>query len=207
MSEREPIEHEATHTTSLAVWDLTSPVVIGCRTTLKVGVACPAGCDLTGTWIDVYNETGARVGGGKLGSVPWPATTALYWAELDLAAPEVEGDQSWSFHATTPEPPHGQATSIVRFVASRPPEHRVTLEVIDKASGIPLTGVELRVGRFRAATNEAGIAYVEVPAGTCEVCAFKIGYDILSSTAHIIGDTTIRLEVAVAPEPVQPYWM
>jgi hypothetical protein len=39
------------------------------------------------------------------------------------------------------------------------------------------------------------------------VCAWKISYDVLSSTAHVAADTTIHLEVAVAPEPEQPYWM
>jgi hypothetical protein len=204
VSEREEI---ASHETSFAVWDLASPVVAGRRATLKVGIACPSGCDLAGTRIDVYDETGARVGGGSLGSSPWPATTALYWAELDVAAPEAEGDHSWSLQATAPEPSHGHASSIVRFVASRPPEHRVTLEVIEKGSGAPVTGVELRLGRFRAATNEAGIAQVEVPGGTYEVCAWKIGYDVLSRTADIADDTTIHLEVAAAPEPQQPYWM
>jgi hypothetical protein len=222
MSEREEIASPNLHTTSLAVWDFASPVVAGRRATLKVGIACSSGCDLTGTRIDVYDEAGARVGGGSLGSAPWPATIALYWAELEVAAPEAEGGHSWSLQATAPldqargalsdsrkasEPSHGHATSMVRFVASRPPEHRVTLEVIDRGSAVPLTGVELRLGRFRATTNEAGIARVEVPGGTYEVCAWKIGYDVLSSTAHVTGDTTIRLEVAVAPEPEQPYWM
>lgn len=204
MSEREEI---APHETSLAVWDLASPVVAGRRATLKVGIACRSGCDLTGTRIDIYNETGTKVGGGTLGAVPWPATTALYWAELDVAAPEAQGDHAWSFHTSAPKPPHGHATSIVRFVAVRPPEHRVTVEVIEKDSGVPLTGVELRLGRFRAATNEAGIAHVELPGGTYEVCAWKIGYDMLSTTAHVAADTTIHLEVAVAPEQKQPYWM
>jgi hypothetical protein len=195
------------HTTSLAVWDFASPVVAGRRATLKVGIACPSGCDLTGTRIDVYTETGARVGGAGVGSTPWPSTTALYWAELDVAAPEAEGEHSWRLQATAPEPSHGHATSMVRFVTVRPPEHRVTFEVIDKGSGAPLGGVELRLGRFRAATNEAGIAHVEVPGGTYEVCGWKIGYDVLARTAHVTGDTTIHLEVAAAPEPEQPYWL
>ena len=194
------------HTTSLAFWDLTSPVVAGRRATLKVGVACPSGCDLTGTRIDVYNETGTRVGGGRLGSEPWPATAALYWVELDLAAPDAEGDHAWSLQAM-PEPPHLHATSTLSIVAVRPPEHRVTLEVIEKGSGAPLPRVELRVGRFRAATNDAGIAHVEVPGGTYEVCGWKLGYDLLSSTVLVSGDTTIHLEVEVALEPEQPYWM
>jgi hypothetical protein len=195
------------HATSLAVWDLASPVVAGRRATLKVGVACPSGCDLTGTRIDLYNETGTSVGGGSLGSEPWPATAALYWVELDVAVPDAEGDHAWSLQATTPQPLHVHAASTVRFVAVRPPEHRVTLEVIDKGSGAPLPRVELRVGRFRAATNDAGIAHVEVPGGAYEVCGWKLGYHLLSSTVHVSGDTTIHLEGEVALEPEQPYWM
>lgn len=194
------------HTTSLAVWDLASPVVAGRRATLKVGVACPSGCNLTGTRIDVFDETGMRVGSGSLGSEPWPATSALYWVELDVPAPDAEGDHGWSL-TTTSELPHVHAASTLRIVAVRPPEHRVTLEVIEKGSGAPLTRVELRVGRFRAATNEAGIAHVEVPGGAYEVCAWKIGYDVLSSRVHVSGDTTIHLEVEAAPAPEQPYWM
>jgi len=199
--------NEENHEISLAVWDVPSPVIAGRRATLKAGITCPSGCDLTGTRIDVYDETGARVGAGEAGSVPWPATDALYWAELEVSAPGREGDHSWTVEATSPEPPHDRATSIVRFVASRPPEHRVTLEVIEKGSGVPLGGVEVRLGGFRAATNEAGVACVEVPGGTHEVCAWKIGYDLLSSTTHVAGDTTIHLEVAAAPESEQPYWM
>jgi hypothetical protein len=127
--------------------------------------------------------------------------------ELDLAAPEAEGDHAWNLRATTMEPPHEPATSTVRFVAVAPPEHRVTLIVIDKSSGVPLTGVELRVGRFRATTNEGGVAHVDVPGGTYEVCAWKIGYDLLSNRTHIASDTTIHLEVTTSPEPEQPYWM
>ena len=210
MSGPEPIaspEPGDAHTTSLAVWDLASPVIAGRRATLKVGVACPCACDLTGTRIDVYTEAGTRVGGGSLGQARWPGTAALHWAELDVAAPETEGDHAWRVEASPPEPSHGQAVSSLRVVASRPPEHRVTLEVIEQGSGVPVSGIELRLGGFRAATNDAGIAQVEVPGGSYEVCAWKIGYDLLSRTTRIAGDTTIQLEVAVTPEPEQPYWM
>ena len=204
MSEPEAV---ASHQTSLAIWDVASPVVPGRRTTLKVGLSCPSGCDLTGTGIDVYDETGTRVGGGCVGPAPWPATTALHWVELDVAAPSAEGDHSWSFQATAAGPSHGQVTAVVRFVASSPPEHHVTLEVIQNDSGVPVAGVEVRLGRFRSATNDAGIAHVEVPGGTYDVCAWKIGYNLLSSTVHVAGDTTVHLEVAMTPEPEQPYWM
>jgi hypothetical protein len=198
---------EREHNTSLAVWDLTSPVIVGRRATIKVGIACPSECDLSGTSVDVYNEAGARVGGGTLGPAAWPATTALYWAELEVAGPEAEGDHSWSIHATTPEPTHGHPTSVVRFVACRPPDHRVTLEAIDKDSGLPLGGVELRLGSFRGTTNDVGIAHVDVPAGTYALSAWKLGYDLVSSTADVVGDVTIHLDVARTRDPEQPYWM
>jgi hypothetical protein len=204
VSAREAI---ASHDTSIAVWDLATPVVSGRRATLKVGVACSAGCNLTGARIDVYNDTGARVGGGALGPARWPGASALYWTEFEVAAPDAEGEHSWTLQATVAQPSHAPAISSVRVIAVRPPEHRVTLAVTDKDSDMPVAGIELRIGVFRAATNEAGVAHLEVPAGTYDVAAWKIGYDLLSAVAHVTADTTIRLEVAAVPEPEQPYWM
>jgi hypothetical protein len=63
------------------------------------------------------------------------------------------------------------------------------------------------MGVYRATANEAGIAHLEVPGGTYEVAAWKIGYDLVSAVAHITADATIRLEVVATPEPEQPYWM
>jgi hypothetical protein len=196
----------ASHDTSLAVWDLSSPLVVGRRPTLKVGLSCTSGCNLSGTPVEVYNDAGERIGAGTLGSALWPATASLYWAELDLAAPEREGDLSLDIHAK-PTMPHAEATSGVTFVVSRPPEHRVTLHLIDKISGAPLAGVELRLGRFRATTDDAGIAYVEVPGGTYEVGAWKNGYQVLSQTAAIASDTTVHVELTAEREVERPYWM
>jgi hypothetical protein len=197
---------EPEHGTSLAIWDLSSTVVAGRRPRLKVGVSCTSGCDLSGTPVDVYNIAGERVGTGTLGSAPWPATAALYWAELDLAAPEREGELSLDIHAK-PTMPHAEATSGVTFVVSRAPEHRVTLHVIDKTTGAPLGGVELRLGRFRATSNDKGIAQVEVPGGSYDVGTWKNGYEVLSRTVDITRPTTIHLELAAIPESEQPYWM
>lgn len=193
------------HEISLAVWDLPSPIFTGQRAKLKVGVSCPDGCDLSGTAVDVYNETGERIGTGTLGSAPWPATAALYWTEVDLVAPEREGDVSLNVHAS-PASPHAEATSVVTFFVSRPLEHRVTLEVIDKDSGLPLGGVELRLGRFRGTSNDVGIAHVDVPGGPHHVGTWKNGYEMVSMTVDIASDTAVRLELTAAPNPEQPYW-
>jgi len=197
---------EPEHDTTLAVWDLSSPVVSGRPPRLKVGVSCISGCNLSGTPVDVYNDAGERIGSGTLESGPWPATAALYWAELELDAPEREGDVSLHIHAK-PTKPHAEATSSVTFVVSRPPEHRITLHVIDKTSGAPLGGVELRLGRFRAATNDAGVAHIEVPGGTYDVGTWKNGYDVVSTTIAVTSDTTVHLELTAVPALEQPYWM
>jgi hypothetical protein len=200
-------EDVPSHETGLAVWDLASPVVAGRRAALKVGAACSRGCDLRGTAIAVLTETGRKVGSGTLGPTPWPGTNALYWAELDVAAPDTEGTYSWALQATAPEPPHERVSSRLCFVAVNPPEHRVTIKVVERQTGAPVDAVELRFGVFRAATNEAGDAQVEVPGGTYDVTAWKIGYEILSSRADVAADMSIQLEVAAAADPDQPYWM
>jgi hypothetical protein len=193
------------HEISLAVWDLPSPVVVGRRPGLKVGLSCRSACDLSGATVDVYNDAGEHIGTGRLGSAPWPETAALYWAELDLVAPEREGDMSLDVRAT-PTLPHAEATSVVTLVVSRQPEHRVTLHVIDKTSRAPLAGVELRLGRFRMATDNQGTAHVEVPGGSHEVGTWKNGYEMLTRTLDITGDLTLHLELEAAAEPEQPYW-
>jgi hypothetical protein len=200
-------EAASPHEASLAVWDLASPLVIARPTALKIGIACPSGCSLSGTTIDIRDEKGSTIASGRIGSEPWPDTLALYWVELDVAAPETEGTHAWSIHATSRDAVHPPLESIVRLVTSRPPEHRVTFEVIERGSGTPLAGVELRVGPFRAVTDDGGIACVDVPGGIYEVCAWKIGHDLVSTTAGVAGDMTIRLEVTAARQAEQPYWM
>ena len=83
----------------------------------------------------------------------------------------------------------------------------MTLKAVQKGTAVPLAGVELRLGVFRAATDEAGTAEIEVPGGTYDVAGWKIGYDMFSGTAHVAGETTIHLEVAAAADAEQPYWM
>jgi hypothetical protein len=195
------------HEISLAIWDVPSPFVIGRRATIKVGISCPSGCVLAGTTIEIRDQQGALLGSGVIGSEPWPGSIALYWVEIDVAAPDVEGAHTWTVHGIPIDPAHDALNGSVRVIAAGPPEHRLTIEVIEQGSGVPLGDVELRVGAFRATTNKAGRAHVDVPGGTYDVHAWKLGYDLLSSTASVAADTTMQLEVALTRQTEQPYWM
>lgn len=201
------LESTAKHEVSVAVWDLAGPVVVGRRATLKVGVSCSHGCALARTTVEMANEDGERIACDQLGSEPWPQTRALFWVELDVAAPANEGDHMWRIHASPHDASHETVMSLVRVVASRPPEHRIAFEVIEKGSGAPLGGVELRVGAFRGTTIELGTARVDVPRGTYDVHAWKLGYDLLSTTVSVVGDATVQLELMPSAIPERPYWM
>ena len=195
------------HEISLAVWDLPSPVVIGLRARLKVGVSCSCGCALTGTTVEIRDEEGASLAAGQIGSESWPGTTALHWVELEVAALATEGTHAWSIHASIDDSLHPRVESVVGIVASSPPEYRVTFEVVDQERRTPVAGVVLRVGAFRATTNEMGRAQVDVPRGTYDVHAWKLGYDLLSQTASVAADTTLQFAIAAVRAPEQPYWM
>jgi hypothetical protein len=199
----------ASHSASLAVWDVTSPMTADRGATLNVGASCPAGCDLTGAEIEIRSETGSRLGGGQLRPDRWPGTRSLYWTALDVLVPPVDGTHTWSLHLAAPasEQPHESASCEVHVVVAKPPEHTVTLEVVEQATGLPVEAVEVRLGIFRAATDGAGTARLEVPGGTYDVAAWKIGYELLSRSEDVRADRNVRLEIRAEPPPEQPYWM
>src|SRR5262249_40562357 len=84
------------HATSLAVWDVPSPVVMGSSCSIKVGAKSAADCALKDAEIEVCDESGAVAARRRLGDAPWPGTSALYWTTVELTAPDHEGPAVWS---------------------------------------------------------------------------------------------------------------
>jgi hypothetical protein len=197
------------HRTSLAVWDLSSPQVINQPSNLKVGVKCSAGCRLAGQEVEILSGAGTEMSRAKLGTVPWPGTEALHWAEVTLPAPEVEGIHDWAARFTPAELalPHLDASYDLRFVAARGPEHRVTVQVIAEGTDAAVPDVVVRAGPYRASTDEAGVAELAVAGGHYKLGAWKEGYENLRKPLEINGDVTIRLALATAVEPEEEYWM
>ncbi|HYR83869.1 MAG TPA: hypothetical protein VE422_07305 [Terriglobia bacterium] len=197
------------HTTSLAVWDIPSPVVIGRLSKLKVGARCSAGCQLAGQHIEVHDETGATTATGRLGAAPWSGTSGLYWTELDFTAPDTEGTHSWAvrFTAQEFEQPHEPAFSNFSLIIVGPPDHTVSIKVIEKDTETPVQHAEVRLGVYRASTDEAGLAKVELPKGTYDLTVCKIPYETFSAPVEVIDDITISIDVVAAVEPRQEYWM
>jgi hypothetical protein len=190
------------HGTSLAAWDIPSPVVTGTRFEIKAGAKSASGCDLRGTGIAVYDETGAELAHGHLQDAPWPGTSALYWTTLELIAPAREGLCSWSIKFATPEIelPHDSSSTEFSFVVRRPPEHRLTVRVVEKETRAPVENALVRLGAYRAATDQSGIAEVDMPKGTFDLVIWKVGYENPTQTMNVSEDVSVVVEVEKLPE-------
>jgi hypothetical protein len=194
------------HSTSIAVWDVPSPIPFGDKFKIKVGVKCSAECNLTDQTIAVYGPRGRKVATETLGHLPWRDTRALYWAEVDLEAPAVQGYHRWRVKFAKPELelPHEDASYYFGFTTAAPPEHVVTVEVIDREAKTPLKNamVTLRAPGivYRNRADERGVAKVSVPKGDYVLYAAKDGYEAFETSAEVASDVTMKAELLVADE-------
>jgi hypothetical protein len=198
------------HDTSLAVWGVSSPIVIDHPFRIHVGATCSAGCDLAGTEILICDETGATMARGRLGETPWDGTRALYWTEVGLVAPAREGATSRSirFAPTELQLPHGGASARFGFETVKPPEYSVTVKVVQKDAGTPVEDAQVRLGVYFACSDMTGQARVAMPKGTYGLDVLKTGYEALSRVLDVNGDVTVEVEVAVIPpENPDAYWL
>jgi hypothetical protein len=188
--------------TSLAVWDIPSPVVMGSRFAIKAGAKSAADCELKDTSIEVCDANGAVVARGRLGETPWPGTTALYWTTAELTAPATEGLSAWSvrFAAAELELPHDGSAAEFRVAVVRPPEHRLTVKVVEKDSKVPIGDVQIRLGAYGAATGPSGTAEIMMPKGVHELHVWKAGYEAPARPVEIKDDIAVEVEATVVPE-------
>jgi hypothetical protein len=196
----------AAHETSLAVWDIPAPIILGQSVRLKVGVRCAGGCPLIDHEIELLDTAENKVAVTKLGSTPWPGTAGLYWAEVRVLAPLQEGTHLWTarFSRSAVEKAHSPSSLPFSLTTVKPPEHRVTIEVVQQNTNTIIDNSEVRLGAFRALTNADGVAILEVPKGTYELNAWKVGYEFATRNLEVSGDVSIKVELPVEPEP-SPY--
>lgn len=189
------------HRTSMAVWDIPLPVTIGSLFKIKVGVKCSATCQLTDQPIEVHDETGTRIGTRRLGETPWPQTSGLYWAEVEVTAPSAEGVYSRIVNFSPPELelPHEGASSKFSFRTARPPEHTVTVEVVDKDSKAPLKNADVLLNIYRGSCDECGVAKVEVPKGKYDLYVSKDDYETFQTSVEVTENITVKAELVFAP--------
>ena len=168
---------------------------------------CVAGCELSGQDIEVHCEPGNRAVGARLSEIPWPGTTGLYWAEIELVVPALEGTYQWEGRfPERMESGHAGSASSLRFVTVKKPEHRIAVEVVAEGTPAPVTGAQVRLGVYRAATNAVGRTEVEVPKGSYKLNVWKSGYALAARSVDVSRNTAIRVELAPVVDPEDAYW-
>jgi hypothetical protein len=191
------------HKTSLAVWGVSSPVRSGGSFSVTVGVKSAGGCDLRRARVEIQDETGAAIGHGLLGEAPWPGT-GLYWANISLTAPATVRTFSWraAFPAQELKLAHDESSAAFGFTTVPPPDHRLTVKVTEGGGAEPMAGVALALGPYRAATDAAGLASLEVPAGRFSLAVWKSGFE--AGPIDVEVDRALHLEVEMARLPQEP---
>jgi hypothetical protein len=189
------------HLTSLAVWDIPSPVVTGEKFAIKVGAKSSAEAALGGGRIDICDEAGIVLAQGCLSLAPLSGTSALYWAELELSAPATPGMHAWSarFAPDDLSLEHGAASYRFDVVVVPPAEHRLIVRVIERETAIPIADAQLRLGAYRAVTDASGRAEIAIPKGSYNLTVWKVGYEAPQTSVEVNADVTV--EVAVSPVP------
>jgi hypothetical protein len=194
------------HETSLAVWDVPSPIVRSSRFEIKAGAKCTSACVLAGKVIEIRDEAGKLMGSGALGVSTLPGTTALAFTTISLKAPRKRALHSWaaSFAPSELKLPHGTATSRFSFVTVAEPEHSVSVTVVDKETKEPVAGAQVRLGVYRAETDSTGAARVRVPKGKFPLVITRPGYAMPERSIEVAKDVRVRIAAEKLPEQ-DPY--
>lgn len=194
------------HPTQLTVWGAPTAIAAGERFSVKVGVRCSDEHLLTGAVVDVHDHHGTVIASGKAGSEPWPGTTALVVAEIELEAPTELGSHVWEAHTPAADLgiPHaaGSARFGVKIVA--PPAHRVRVRALDRATQAPIPKVHILMHPFRGFTDEDGVAELLVPGGTYRLHVSGRRYTPIRETLEVGHDVTVKAELELEPENEMP---
>lgn len=185
------------HAIGIAVWGVPSPVTKGKEFTVKIGAKCSAGCSLAGLPFEIDDGNGVTVATGKLGEMALPQTDGLCWSEQELAAPAEEGQYTWVARCPAPdlELPHQVIPNRFTFRAARPPDHIVTVEVVDERTKAPIKKAGLFLNLRSASTDESGVAKIEVTKGRHVLYVSMHEYDDFQTNIEVAGDVTVQVEM------------
>ena len=187
------------HATRVVVWDAPPTVERGKRFGIKLGVKCPCECRPKGWVVDVCDHEGQRQAIATVSDAPWPGTATLYYAEVDLTAPDTAGLFSWEARApgSGAEVPHAEGTARFGVRVVPPPECRVTVVAVDGERHTPVSGAKVVMHPYRAVTDERGVAEVRVPKGAYRLFVSGPNHVPFRRDGEITTDVTIRAELAL----------
>ncbi len=202
------------HSTHVVVWDAPSTIECGEKFSVKLGVKCSAECRPEGWTVEVRDQHGKERATATLSGEPWPGTSALYYAEVELSAPDTEGLYTWEAKALAdgladgaaggpadgPDIQHAECIARFGVRVVPTPECLLTVVAIDMENQTPVKGAKVSVHPYRTFTDERGVAEVRVPEGEYRLFVSGKNYFPFRSDGEMKTDVTIRAELAVDRE-------
>jgi hypothetical protein len=169
----------------------------------KVGVKCAAECGTVVRRVEIRDADGRRVASASIGDAPWPGTSGLYYAELEVCSPETVGLHAWEAYAApvageTAGPAAHAAASVrfqVRVVPA--PDCQLTVVALDARSRAPIEGANVVIHPYRALTDARGVAAIRVPKGAYRLFVSGRNHFPFRSDGEVNSDMTIRAELDV----------
>jgi hypothetical protein len=188
---------------TVSVWGVPLPVRKGEEFTVKIGAKCSANCSLAGLAFAVHDHQGNLATRGELGDELLPMTSDLRWSEQKLVAPAEAGLYKWVVECPAPELelPHEVPSASFTFKAVDPPDHVVTVEVIDRDRKTLLKNASIFMHPYRGNTDEQGIGRIEIGKGQHELYVKKQDYVPFQTTVQVDEDVTVRVELMWSPDP------
>lgn len=184
------------HALSVVVWD--TPLAVDQKKpfTVRIGLRCSAGCDLSKHRIELSDDRGGPPISCETGDTPWPGTEALYWTEVELEAPAKEGQAGWNIAAEVDDAPQPHTDVRTQFAVNVVPraEHLLTVTAVDAETSAPIPRAKVVAHPFRTLTDAAGRAELHLPPGPRRL--FVSGPDHIPY--QIEGDVTGDMKIDAA---------
>lgn len=92
---------------------------------------------------------------------------------------------------------HDGSVTTFGFRTVTPPEHCVTVTVVDRDAETRLAGAEVRVGLYRGTTDTGGQAHIQVHPGSYDLYVRKAGYQPHADRIRVVSGDVIREVAAV----------
>jgi hypothetical protein len=177
-------------------------MVRGASFEVKIGGKCSASCRLGGSTVEICDEAGQVVGKAVLRDTTLPETTGLYWTGVSLKAPRKIKMNTWTarFLPAGLKPAHGGTLSRFSFVTVAEPENSVFVKVVDKKTKAPIANAQVRLGIYRAVTNEKGAAKIMIPSGEFSLIVTRAGYEMTERRIAVSKDVRVRIPAQKLPE-------
>ena len=190
------------HSTRVVVWDVPSTIESGETFSVKLGVNCSGECRPDGWTVEVRDQDGEGRATVTFGGEPWPGTSALYYAEVELSAPDTDGLHTWEARALADglHLPHAEAVASFGVRVVPAPECLLMVVAVDMESQTPVQGAKVVVHPYKTFTDERGVAEVRIPKGEYRLFVSGKKYFPFRSDGEMKADVTIKAELVVDRE-------